>query len=350
MEERSVPVSPEHQPGPHPVRVLYIGGAGRSGSTLLDLILGEIPGLFAAGELKYIWDRGVRDNELCGCGERFLACPFWTPVGKRAFGGWDRVDVDEVLALERAVDNHRSIPLMSKPGLSARYAARLEKFVAVLERLYAAVAEVSGATAIVDSTKRPSTAFLLSKIPAIDLRFVQLVRDSRGVAYSWSKRVKRPEVTDGVDFMPRYDSVKAGARWMANNSLFHVLAASGVPGIRVRYESLIASPRREVERIVRHAGVLVERETLDFLDQGEVDLATNHIVAGNPLRLGRRSLDLRLDDAWRAQMDRRQRSLVLLLTWPLLLRYGYLSEGRAGRSADADRIRGDVAPPRQLRR
>jgi hypothetical protein len=329
LANRAAPVA-----GPRSIRVLYVGGAGRSGSTLLDLLLGEIPGLFAAGEMKYIWDRGVRDNELCGCGQRFLACPFWSAVGERAFGGWDLVEVEEVLALERAVDNHRSIPLLLRPGMRAPFASRFEKFAGILERLYGAVAEVSGATAIVDSTKRPSSAFLLSRIAAVDLRFVQLVRDSRGVAYSWSKRVERPEVTEGVDFMPRYHSLKAGARWMANNSLFHVLARLGVPGIRMRYESLIASPRHEIERLVRHAGVGVAPEALDFLDQGAVELHTNHLVAGNPLRLRGTSLDLRIDDAWRVRMHPRQRSLVFLVTWPLLLRYGYLRESRAPRSAD----------------
>ena len=63
------------------VRLLYVGGAGRSGSTLLDLLLSEVPGMFAAGEVRYLWNRGVRDNELCGCGQSFLSCPFWSAVG-----------------------------------------------------------------------------------------------------------------------------------------------------------------------------------------------------------------------------------------------------------------------------
>ena len=36
---------------PSKVSVLYIGGAGRSGSTVLDLMLGELPGFFAACEI-----------------------------------------------------------------------------------------------------------------------------------------------------------------------------------------------------------------------------------------------------------------------------------------------------------
>jgi UDP-N-acetylglucosamine transferase subunit ALG13 len=328
----SAPARAEEAPlSRRPVRVLYIGGAGRSGSTLLDLVLGQIPGVFAAGELKYIWERGVRDNRLCGCGERFHSCPFWTAVGERAFGGWSGIDVDELLDLERAVDSHVRIPLMRWPGLWPPYASRFEQFIQVATRLYTAIAEVSNAAVVVDSTKRPSSAFLLSRIPALDLRFVQLVRDSRGVAFSWSKRVKRP---DAPGFMPRYDPVRASARWIGNNSLFPVLARLGVPGVRIRYEALVTAPKREIERIVRHSGAAVAAEALDFLDESTIELKPNHIVAGNPLRLERARLQLRLDDAWRTRMSARERSLVLLLTWPLLLRYGYLRPGAKDTDAE----------------
>ena len=75
-------------------RVLLIVGSGRSGSTLFERALGGVPGVAALGEMVHMWDRAVRDDELCACGQPFGNCPFWTAVGRRAFGGWDRVDTD----------------------------------------------------------------------------------------------------------------------------------------------------------------------------------------------------------------------------------------------------------------
>src|SRR6266705_3371373 len=95
------------QPG---LRVLYIGGWGRSGSTLLDRMLGQVPGFFALGEVREIWQSGLRENRLCGCGASFRECPFWTRVGAEAFGGWDRLPLAEVLKLWRAYDRPWALP------------------------------------------------------------------------------------------------------------------------------------------------------------------------------------------------------------------------------------------------
>ena len=42
--------------------VLYIGGMGRSGSTLVDRVLGQAPGVCSVGELVFLWERGVLAN------------------------------------------------------------------------------------------------------------------------------------------------------------------------------------------------------------------------------------------------------------------------------------------------
>ena len=61
--------------GPLVARVVFLGGLGRSGTTLLERMLGEVPGVCALGEVVHLWQRDVRDNESCGAENRSrIAC------------------------------------------------------------------------------------------------------------------------------------------------------------------------------------------------------------------------------------------------------------------------------------
>ena len=310
-----------------PVTVLYIGGTGRSGSTLLDRILDRIPGLCSVGEVVHLWRRGVRDNELCACRRRFGECPFWAAVGAEAYGGWEELDPRELLSLQHSVDRNRFIPFMENRTLWPRYQRKLRAYGQYLSSLYRGIRSATGASVIVDSTKHASTAFLLRRLPSIDLRLVHLVRDSRGVAYSWTKRVRRPEVVGQRAFMARWHPVRTGARWVAYNALLHRLSKLGTPSIWMKYESLVARPRDEVGRVLRFLGMSEDDLDLDFIGPDAVDLTAGHSVAGNPMRFQNGSVPLRLDEEWRHRLNARDRAIVSAMTWPLLARYGYRVPG-----------------------
>jgi hypothetical protein len=304
-------------------KVLYIGGFGRSGSTLVERILGQLPGFCSAGEIVFLWQRGLIDGQLCGCGTPVPECDFWTRVGKTAFGGWDQIDPHEMLALQKRVDRNRYIPSMVAPRLRPAAQADFERYTDVLSRLYRGIGEVAGARVVIDASKHASTAFLLRKVPNLDLRVVHLVRDSRGVAYSWTKEIKKPEVTSGDDaFMPQYSPSSSGRQWVAYNLLFDALGAIDKTMI-LRYEALMAEPRAGLERILAHADEPVTPESFAFLGEGYVDLGCDHTVAGNPMRFHQGRLDLRLDQAWTTKLPERDRKVVTAITWPLQIRYGY---------------------------
>lgn len=320
-----------------PVRVLYIGGCGRSGSTLLDRIVGQLPGASSAGELVHIWRRGLLGNQLCGCGLPFHECPFWTQVGASAFGGWDALDGERVAALQHRVDRNRYIPLMLEPRLDRSYRRRFERYATILERLYRGIHAASGAPVIIDSTKHSSTAYLLSQIPGVDLRVVHLVRDSRGVAYSWTKVVQKPEVVDGVAYMPRFPPLRMAARYNSYNLLFHALGRRGVPTIFMRYEQLVQHPRREVERVLGLVPEIGVPDDLGYIGRTWVDLQPAHTVAGNPMRFAQGRLRLRPDEEWRDRLAPKERVLVSAITSPLLIGYGYLGRGDADREPARER-------------
>jgi Sulfotransferase family len=311
-----------------PARVLFIGGCGRSGSTLLDLMLGEFPGFVSVGELRFIWQRGLVENQRCGCGEPFRECPFWRTIGEEAFGGWNSLDANQLAGLERGIDRHRFIPFLVAPWLWPRYRRRLTQYAEILAVLYGAVARATGGACIVDSTKDPPFAFILRHVPGLDLRVVHLVRDSRGVAFSWTKRIRKPEKTETVDYMNTYHPVEMGFRWMAYNFCFHVLSSLGVPRLSMRYERLVRIPRAEIERIASHLGVDLPDEGFRFLREDGVELGVHHTVSGNPMRFEQGSIHLRVDEDWRTQLKPLHRRLVSICTFPFLWFYGYLGPAR----------------------
>jgi hypothetical protein len=305
---------------PPTVEVLFIGGSQRSGSTLLDRLMSQIDGYASAGEVVHLWARGVRDNELCGCGKAFHDCPFWAEVGRQAFGGWDRLRPDDVIGLQRRVDRNRYIFFMLLP-VSARYRRDLGAYTDILGRLYHAIATCGGAV-VVDSSKHASTAFLLRRVAGVRLSVVHLVRDSRGVAFSLGKRVRRPEVVGEDAFMHRQPAWRAALEWVAFNSLFHLLRLVGTAVARVRYEDLVGDPRTVLAGLTSRSGTS-RPGSLPEIDGSRVTLGVDHTVAGNPMRFAHGALELRLDDGWRRTMRPLDRRLTTALTAPLLKAYGY---------------------------
>jgi len=299
-----------------------VSGWGRSGSTLLDRALGEVPEIVSTGEVRELWDRGLRENRPCGCDEPFRSCPFWTLVGKSAFGGWDEIDLDDVLRLRFGLDRPWMVPALASRRRGGSLDRRTARYRSLLSALYRGIFEVSGADVIVDSSKMPSHGFIVRGIPEVDLRTVHLVRDSRGVAWSWQRRVEK-KVTEGAPaLLPRFGPVAASARWLAYNAQASSLGR-GIPSMRLRYEDLVREPRASIARILRLAGIEPTGEALAFVGERELTLGVSHTADGNPMRFALGPVPLRADEEWRTAMPSSQRRLVTAVTAPGLARYGY---------------------------
>lgn len=311
--------------------VVLLGGLGRSGSTLVERVVGGVPGVRALGEALHLWERGVGEDQLCGCGEHFGSCPFWQQVGERAFGGWDRLDVREVLDDRYGVVRNRFLAgLLLTPASTARR-LRTKRLVRRLDALYAAAAH-DGAL-LVDSSKHPAYAFVLRRC-RVDLRVVLVVRDPRGTAWSWRRTVTRPEIVGGDATMPRYGVVPSALRWDVYSLLVLALRLLRVPVLVLRYEDFVADPAAGLRRVLDHAGVPVP-PAFPHVGDAVVDLLPEHTVAGNPMRFRTGTVPLRADERWRTEMPRRDRLVVSVLTAPVR---GVLGYGRGTRTAAAPRI------------
>lgn len=304
------------------LKVLYLAGSGRSGSTILDNVLGEVPGFLSVGELRFVWDRNIRSDRMCGCGTPFSACPVWQQILRVAYGDAPPDTADMISWMDRVLPLRSALLTRTRSNrrkLQRTYARHLN----VLERLYHAAAEVSGARVVVDSSKYPSYAYLLSLIDSLDVVMVHLVRDPRAVAHSWTRN--KLEITrQGVEApMGKVRPAHTAIDWMMWSGLAEQYGrAVSRPILRVRYEDFVTHPRTVLGTVLQYARL--PEEPLDFLTDGGVLLTGNHTVGGNPVRLRQGQVALRVDDQWRRSMRRQDRWAVTALAWPGMLGYGYL--------------------------
>lgn len=322
---------PGRRPGPV---VIYIAGSGRSGSTLFERLLGQQPGCVNIGELIELFRKVSVTGERCGCGEPFETCPFWSRVGHLAFGGWDADAMRRIASLQRQVGRQRHFPALVSPRRSAAVSDRLTTLGQSYADLYSAVQEVSGASVVVDASKWPAHGLALARSGAIDLRVVHLVRDVRGVAYSWAKSgVVRPHAQESqaaATTMATHHAGRTAARWSVFQLECEALSQVVPHSTRVRYEDLVRDAGGTLQRTFQALGLEKQAADLRGIDGHYVHLTPSHGLAGNPSRFTAGQVELRLDQDWQSSMPAGDRRRVTAMTAPLLLGYGYLRTAGGG--------------------
>ena len=311
-----------------PVRVLYFAGSGRSGTTVMNTILGQVPGCFAAGELRYLWHRGVVEDHRCACGEPFHSCPVWSQVMASAFGGNppDAAGIGNRLLRRLRI---LGLPAMALRRVMGRAAIPHHRDDEDIAALYHALSSLLGGQVIVDSSKLPPYGLLLSALPGVEVYILHVVRDPRATAFSW-QRTKKTADTDAVTYMPKQEIWKSAVLWSIWNLMSALVWRTGNPRVvRLRYEDFVTAPRQAMEGVVQMLGL--PEGTLPFVDDTTVTLAPTHPVAGNPNRHTHGTVTVRADDEWQAAMPAGQRLAVTGLTLPGLLTFGYPVRPRPAR-------------------
>ncbi|MFV1988279.1 MAG: sulfotransferase [Gemmatimonadota bacterium] len=309
------------------LKVLYLAGNGRSGSTLLDVILGQVPGFFPVGEVRNVWDYGLVENRACGCGAPVRDCPTWSGILTAAFEGSETPDPAAVAGMrERFAQTKRLLPILRK---GAGYAARPEvaTYLETLERLYRGIARSTGARVVVDSSKWPTYAFLLGNIDSIDLYVLHLVRDPRACAFSWTRKKQ----AEPGRYLDRQGAAYTTGYWVTWNTAIHMLLEKRRDRYMfLRYEDFAAAPRTTVERIIEFVGE--GGAPSPFVTDDTAEVSGTHAIEGNVARFVRGDLTIRADQEWRDKMPAGSRALVTAMTWPLLRKYRYPVMADRGRT------------------
>lgn len=320
------------------IRVVYVMGAGRSGSTVLDTILNNHADVIGVGELVHLYIEGADQQENCSCGEPRDACGVWQAVRER----WTELTgISTITDHARLMEKFTRVQRLAVPEWHRLRSGNADPDFAECLRqtqaTYQAISEVTGKRVIIESSKNPLRAKLLCLTPGLDVRMIHLVRDVRGVAWSRMKPfAKSKEGGVPQDIRPKPVHISTGY-WLFMNFLSEQVRRSfpGQPSTRIHYEDFVSSPERTLKEIGDIAGLDYSSVATRLL-AGE-SMAPGHLYAGNRVRTAG-PIKLRSDMAWTERLTPAQKRMAWLLAGYKLRDYGYQRKPSLVRNSDAAAI------------
>jgi hypothetical protein len=249
-------------------KVLYVMGAGRSGTTILGVALGNCAGYVFAGELnKWLPRSGVPSYDGVG------RASFWASVRQC-------VDVDEELSGGRASCLERSSALFDFRKWRERRRLR-GRYRELSEDLYRTVARLADATHVVDTSHYPLRARELQRLKGVDFYLLYLARSPQGVLSSM-KREDVPERSFNTSATNAY-------LWLTHLvSVFVFLRHPHARRLFVTHEDFLADPERVIGEILAWSDSSASLPDLSALQTGR-PLHGNRLVAADVISLERKS-------------------------------------------------------------
>jgi hypothetical protein len=206
------------------------------------------------------------------------------------------------------------------------YRQDAEQYCQEMARLFRGIRAASGASTIIDSSKTPMHGRLLLETPDLRVHIIHLTRDSRAVAYSWQRKRERPEIHWKQEQMPQYGAMKSAVWWNGANVTAGWLARKAATFVQFRYEDFLQAPRSTLNGFFQQAGLPPLAESV--LENGQIEVGVQHTVAGNPGRFRTGPVVLKPDNEWLGSFRGSSRTVVDVLTFPWLWRYGYRLAGK----------------------
>ncbi len=246
-------------------RIIYILGAGRSGTTLLDIILGNAVDAFSCGELlKFEASQGKPH----GCHSESETFLFWQRVWTRFL---ERFSFEPDVG---AIHSHHFFPLLLINLISRR---KVDQYVRRATEVFNIVACESGKSILIDSSKYAGRALLLSRHCGHQLSIIYIRRNLGDVIRSFQRK--------GIE-QPTKTPLQATLYYLVVN-LFALITKMVVLQrsmcITIQYEDLLNDPIRALESIEQ--GLNLDLSNAKRIIAEDRELRVGHLFEGNRIRL-----------------------------------------------------------------
>ena len=295
-------------------------GAGRSGSTVLNIMLGSHPEIFGAGELQNL-GRALANNEYCSCGDKIKDCSFWSKVYSNWIDSTQEVQFNSAMTRIRKVENLKSPlawikMLLNYPGQSKV----LEEYFKDSYLFFNAITTSMDQKVITDISKNPLRALGLLKKAHLDLRLIHLVRDGRALAWSlFNVHEVNKKLGVEKELKPR-PIWRTAAFWLIINWQSNLVRKRSGKVVIMKYEELTKNPEKSLRKL--ESIIDLDLQPIIRNIQEETPLPIAHVMSGNKLRMSK-SIKLRYNDDWRRQMAINDQKKFYNMTRRTMSSFGY---------------------------
>ncbi|MEM6462280.1 MAG: sulfotransferase [Pseudomonadota bacterium] len=267
-------------------RYIFILTMGHSGGTLLNLLLGTSPAVFAAGESLRVWDLNNLNRQPFRTGD------FWTSaVHQLSAHGWpiERLDQNSV---ERAP-------------------------ISFWQSWTDIVANITSNLVIADKTLSLKLIERICTANLVNPFFVHLVRDPRATCYSFCRKYSS-DWRHALTWNRRHRAIERFINGRRNV-------------VTVQYEALVKEPDKQLYYILNSAGAhfgikLTEGLPKNIQDRDMNDqIFDNFIYVGNRMRFdeNRRGKRISADNAYLSEFPARDWMTTTAICLRRLRKYGY---------------------------
>lgn len=275
------------------IKLLYLLGAGRSGTTLLATVLNSHPKIQTIGEMHQFAEY-LADDKTCSCGKKLDSCPFWGPI----VGDLKSQEIDwgEIKKTQEYKEKHNQI---LKLWLNKKAD---HDYLKTQEAIFKSISKNQSKEVLLDSSKYIARFLLLRRSQNLNLKGIYVVRDVRGVINSFKKNVQTPK-----------KPLPAIVYYCLINFFGELVYRGNKNILKIKYEDFIDQPERTVEKLYAH--IFEKEKQREKLSR---EFKMPHIIGGNRMKKHKK-INIKKDVAWKRKISRGRQITYYLLSAPFML-------------------------------